>query len=891
MGKLKSFILSLCIPTFLLLSGCGVSSSSNQSSSSSSLPGRAVLGPLADALVRIYEVGDNGTLLLKWEERTTSGKELQDIGLFNSHSGELNPNKFYLYEVTGGCDWDVNDDGSKDDSCTENKGKVRLLIKGEDVKNLGANELRVTLLSEFIYEQLAYELDNSSRLEKGIDYLSGILVTKDINGDGEVDTRDVAAFHPVENRDALPFSFKEKMTSLSRDLLNGTEVVFSYTKTSSRMNINFKITNATADKVVGFYSPNISKVFLLFVSSDSFIKVLDISDPFNIHEVGNVTSLGYVFPDFSHALSPDGKKFALFNNGKLYIVNENGEFYNPYNSTRPVEDFVFSLDNDNIIYMDNGTSVIQVDLESGASKELYNYSETVTWGHKLFIDSNRLFLLMPDEGEGLVINLSDSSVKNFDFNATGNPKVLIFNGKLFVYDSNSGNLKIYDVRNISDDLRKIKELQLEDDLGDFAVTPKGSRIVIYGTSKAVVIDAVNLEELGVLDANFFRGEVIPINESEALVIAKKKTGYDLYLFDLNSSVHEKVTKELKIPHDADFPISTGSNLWLYSEDEGSLYYLNFKHYPEIKVKTFGILDSSKDICAIFPLGKTKIGLLEDQDENVFNLHTFSYFSFDGGWNQIIESGVIFKLHEDDRLEHVAWSSDFSKFVGLLYYDYEVDADTKMGYSLVEIDPYNGTLNELIDITDWYGHSGFLVMDEGYRWKTSTLDTGVVFVQDGNLKIYNPDANATEDYSLNGTVVAVLSGDEGDKLAAVVSKDEDQKVYQVYLYALKGDSHTELVASGVGCPFNEEYEYEDDDESSLPVMAFSKDGKFAAMVCRDFDYIKVMKLFGNKYENFIILPYYSTYVGFTDDNRFLILRNEDLTDENKDILKIVPLNID
>ena len=81
---------------FLVLIGCG-----NNGDSDSNVYGIAQLGNLGDAEVKIYKIEENGSKTLKWTERTSEGKSLKSIGLFNSHSNELEDNVYYLYEIPG----------------------------------------------------------------------------------------------------------------------------------------------------------------------------------------------------------------------------------------------------------------------------------------------------------------------------------------------------------------------------------------------------------------------------------------------------------------------------------------------------------------------------------------------------------------------------------------------------------------------------------------------------------------------------------------------------------------------------------------------------------------------------------------------------------------------
>ena len=117
----------------------------------------AALGSLANATVEIYEVNNNGSLSLKWSENTSSGDTLNKIGRFDLHEAELDANKFYLYKVIGGMDWDANSDGIKDNNPTENKGTIKALAKGSEIQEAG-KDFRVTIASEIVYEKVAKTL-------------------------------------------------------------------------------------------------------------------------------------------------------------------------------------------------------------------------------------------------------------------------------------------------------------------------------------------------------------------------------------------------------------------------------------------------------------------------------------------------------------------------------------------------------------------------------------------------------------------------------------------------------------------------------------------------------------------------------------------------------------
>jgi len=169
-------------------------------SSSAPIRGKSIveLGRLADATVNIYELNEGDTLCKlpdpKWKDIKTSGEdsELTNIGLFDAHIADLDPNKYYLYRAKGGMDWDYDDDGVKDATPTPNNGTVNLIIKGSDVKDY----LEVTVASEMIFRKMGCKEISKDEL----DSLAKELVQKDLDGDGEIDSKDVAKYNPVKDK-------------------------------------------------------------------------------------------------------------------------------------------------------------------------------------------------------------------------------------------------------------------------------------------------------------------------------------------------------------------------------------------------------------------------------------------------------------------------------------------------------------------------------------------------------------------------------------------------------------------------------------------------------------------------------------------------------------------
>lgn len=125
----------------LILAGCGGTSSEKKNdpiinidktpiiTSTTDKVSKNYYGVLGDATVNIYSLGE-GPKQLIYTEKTSTGSSVDAIGNFNPHSDSLNSKKFYLYEVIGGRNWDVDNDGNIDNEATANKTIYRSINRG-----------------------------------------------------------------------------------------------------------------------------------------------------------------------------------------------------------------------------------------------------------------------------------------------------------------------------------------------------------------------------------------------------------------------------------------------------------------------------------------------------------------------------------------------------------------------------------------------------------------------------------------------------------------------------------------------------------------------------------------------------------------------------------------
>ncbi|RMD47209.1 MAG: hypothetical protein D6831_00365 [Aquificota bacterium] len=184
------------------------------------ITGTAKLGNLSGALVRLFEIDNDGNKKLVDVDVTTDGNSLGEIGKFKIPENKIKDDSFYLIEVSGGVDWDNDDNGIKDEKGTLNKGKIRAFVFGNQLKRLDGN-FKVTLISELIYEYLSKEFKYSfdiNKFKESLDEASKFIIDNDINGDLKIDYTDALLFEPSLDIDKLKpsvsdnyFSFIEKI--------------------------------------------------------------------------------------------------------------------------------------------------------------------------------------------------------------------------------------------------------------------------------------------------------------------------------------------------------------------------------------------------------------------------------------------------------------------------------------------------------------------------------------------------------------------------------------------------------------------------------------------------------------------------------------------------------
>jgi hypothetical protein len=457
---IKIVQLFIAFMTMIFFLACGAGSEENSNSSSE---GTAQLGNLKDANVSIYKIENNGSFSLLWNETTSSGVTLDQIGKFDTHSDKLNNEDYYLYKVVGGKDCDVNDDGILDKTCSENNGTIRLIAKGSDIKT-ASNNLRITYISEIVYEAVYNEIKNhfdKTKLEQKLKNVTSILLKKTYTNDSVKYIQNMIQFNPVKDKDKLIDCYKNK----SQDIIN---IIHNGNKTSLTKFL----------PVLGFYNNSGSDDIILnmtlskdgtkaYLVTYKKFEIVDVSDPKNPKLISSLEmNNGY-----NIVLSKDGTKaYVVGMNNGLKVIDisdpKNPKNISVSNDFDNVSGIVLSKTDNTKAYLINDNLFEIVDISDLMNPKIIDYVEMNGYALKLIVSSDETKAYVLDRYALEIIDISDSE----------NLKVL---------SSNQKDITIYDIALSKDD--KSIYLATKHGVEELNVTDPGilDRISLIDTADSV----------------------------------------------------------------------------------------------------------------------------------------------------------------------------------------------------------------------------------------------------------------------------------------------------------------------------------------------------------------------------------------------------------------------
>lgn len=182
--------------------------------------GQALLGPIVDATVAVYEAENfNGVLVCSV---TTSSEDAPEgPGVIDLTSCAINPSSVYFLVVDGGMDIDADDDEVIDAAPTAKEGALRAIVSGQKILD---GDFRINIITEIAYQSVSDALLGGADQLELLSRLDGVarqLLSEDLNGDGIVDHEDLLDFSPIEDAGLVPGAYAELLEDILTSILSG----------------------------------------------------------------------------------------------------------------------------------------------------------------------------------------------------------------------------------------------------------------------------------------------------------------------------------------------------------------------------------------------------------------------------------------------------------------------------------------------------------------------------------------------------------------------------------------------------------------------------------------------------------------------------------------------
>ena len=533
-------IFRVVVTTFFLgLIGCGGggggSNSSDLTNNNNSLTKATTL---ADANVAIYKVKDDGSLSLLWKEKTSSGKRLEEIGKFNLHTNELTDDDFYLYKVTGGKDWDSDKNGILDGNFTINKGILRSIAQGIDIKKAGDN-FKISYTTELFYEEVVPTLKRKFDRATFPSILNN-KVSKIIEDSNDI--QDILTFNPIEDKSKLKEFYKIRARKIVNDIHQGKIPALNMSAILGTLDIN---TSEVSDVAL---SNDGTKAYIAEASNG--LVVVDISDPTNPIKLSS-----YDRNCYSVTISKDNTKAYIGTYKGLVIVDISEPTYLTKIGSFEIEIgevFDIRLSNDGTkAYVLNGNGLIIIDISNPTNPiklGLYNIKGK---GKAITISDDGTKAYIVDNFNHYLEYYANSSLLIIDISNPTHPiKLNSYNMKDYVYGitlSNDGTKAYIIMRSIgliiidiSDPINptKLSSLKTVGPPIDIMLSNDNTKAYIISDIGLVVVDIsdpTNPIKLGFYNTGGYNNSIILSSDSTKAYVMDKSNG--LLVVDISNPIN------------------------------------------------------------------------------------------------------------------------------------------------------------------------------------------------------------------------------------------------------------------------------------------------------------------------------------------------------------------
>ncbi len=439
----KAFTLFLLV---FVLFGCSKNPDSKKEiKSKEKIEAAAGFGRLADASVFIYKIYPNSKRKLIFKEKTSNGKILSKIGLFDIYIDSLEDNSTYLFVVKGGKDWDINNDGKKDKLPTKNLGKIRALVKGDIVRTL-KGKFRVSYLSELVYR---YGNKRANKFLK--QQFSNPL---NVFGFDAAENENKLSKIVLENKQSIIDSLAKnknpillKIGSIDTENPAGSMAVFKNYAYIAEYSAGIQVVdlyNISTPKSLGYMraADYVSSLYLkghfLYVSDSNGLAVLDISKPDDPRSILRV-DLG-------------GLRMSLIKGDTLFAANSWSRFFalDITDKTKPiVTSFLetsrvaqdMCIDKNRIYIADDGAGLKIAGINKPKKPKIF---KTLNIKYANSVCCRDGYIYAADKNSGIVVIDSDKIIKKIK--DIGIEKLYLRNKRLFAL-KNDGSIDVFYLKN------------------------------------------------------------------------------------------------------------------------------------------------------------------------------------------------------------------------------------------------------------------------------------------------------------------------------------------------------------------------------------------------------------------------------------------------------------
>ena len=505
----------------------------------------AQLGNLANATVAIYKIDNNGTKHLLYEQTTSNGYELSEVGNFDTHADSIDKDALYLFTVYGGIDWDSNDNGTKDSSGTTNNGTIRAYATGQDILD-AKNGFKVTLISELIYEAMAKDFKysfNIQNFKSKLTQRASALLKNDIDGSGDIDNLDILTYNPVENQNDLSHRYRASYTK-NIELIHNSKLPI--------LNSTSSVSNLSTQDFARFIKLSKNRENAFIADGNRGLFVADIRDNSKPKFILNINTAG-----FARAVALNSTEDTVYiadSDSGLQIVNL---------STKSIEGSVDLNGTARALALDETSSKIYVATDSAGVK-IVDISDPTNptildtidtadkaYGVTLSNDKSRLFIA--DNKTGMIIvNLADNTtldtLKIYRGYARG---ITLSNDENYAFiAAGYKGLAIADISNPSD-IKYISSVKLQDLAREVKLSNDEKKAFVADTKGNIqVIDLSNIQSPKVVNriSTPYRSYSLELGSNNIAYVATGING--LEIVDLNELTNPAILSSIKCEYKA-----------------------------------------------------------------------------------------------------------------------------------------------------------------------------------------------------------------------------------------------------------------------------------------------------------------------------------------------------